>query len=823
MADIAQIGFSADTGDLRQAKASLDALVPSAEKVDRANASLSSSFERVNQSAGVAKGGVERLASGLGMQSELVNRAANANFSMAGGFDILTGKSNSTFAAINKNMTAMGLFEKSTHGAGNAIKFTAAEGLNFSRQMSDIGVTLAMGMNPFMVALQQGPQLFDILQTAGMRAGVGIGAAFRAAGTVIWTALAPVLPIILAIAAGVAVVAAGLSLFARSINKGFGDLTEGMGLTEKQMEKVKKAGVDTSVTISDVFFGFFDVVGDRLTKAFDGPLKWLKDAWNTTLDFITTYGGKAIKFIIGSFVGAVFAIKASWKLLPGAIGDVVFLAANAVIAGVEWMLNKAIAGLNLLIDKADAAARTLGFDGIGRIGDVSLGRIDNPFAGGGRAFADAAKGGFREGYNASGEAVDSFMSDWGAAARKRGQGRIRDAAGDPGPAANGGGSPAANGGGSPGHQRHEKTNGEKFDDLMKDADRQIAQMKRQHEEIGLYGEALAQARYEHDLLNQAAEKGIKLGPEELRQIHEKSVELGKLTEQNRHDEYWQNLIEKADMETFMFQREREELNMSGKALIAHRYETEALAEAKRQHIVLTEAETQAIHDSSLAYAENVAALATARDALEFSKATFGDFFKEFYQNVRQGQTLWDAFANAFVSVIDKIVNKLLDAAINDLIDSAFKTTGGGGSLDGLLTAFGSILGGLGFAKGGAFGSSGVIPFAKGGAFTNSVVNSPTLFKFANGGTLGLMGEAGPEAIMPLKRGNDGSLGVQLHGGRGGSPVIQVSVTNHHTLTGAVSSEDVVRLNKQSAEATKRELRQQIPSILDQYQRDGALA
>jgi lambda family phage tail tape measure protein len=77
-------------------------------------------------------------------------------------------------------------------------------------------------------------------------------------------------------------------------------------------------------------------------------------------------------------------------------------------------------------------------------------------------------------------------------------------------------------------------------------------------------------------------------------------------------------------------------------------------------------------------------------------------------------------------------------------------------------------------------------FAKGGTFSNSIVSSPTLFKFADGGTTrtGLMGEAGPEAIMPLKRGSDGSLGVQATGlreamgrppgGANGSPVLNMS-------------------------------------------------
>ncbi|MBO5124221.1 MAG: tape measure protein, partial [Spirochaetaceae bacterium] len=65
------------------------------------------------------------------------------------------------------------------------------------------------------------------------------------------------------------------------------------------------------------------------------------------------------------------------------------------------------------------------------------------------------------------------------------------------------------------------------------------------------------------------------------------------------------------------------------------------------------------------------------------------------------------------------------------------------------------------ATGGVYGGGeSYRAFAKGGAFTNSIVTEPTHFRFAKGGGfgLGLMGEAGPEAIMPLKRAADGSLG-----------------------------------------------------------------
>ncbi|SEW20629.1 phage tail tape measure protein, lambda family [Aliiroseovarius sediminilitoris] len=66
-----------------------------------------------------------------------------------------------------------------------------------------------------------------------------------------------------------------------------------------------------------------------------------------------------------------------------------------------------------------------------------------------------------------------------------------------------------------------------------------------------------------------------------------------------------------------------------------------------------------------------------------------------------------------------------------------------------------------FEKGGAFAQGRVVPFAKGG-----VVSSATTFPMR--GATGLMGEAGPEAIMPLARGADGRLGVQTGGG--GRPV-----------------------------------------------------
>jgi len=111
--------------------------------------------------------------------------------------------------------------------------------------------------------------------------------------------------------------------------------------------------------------------------------------------------------------------------------------------------------------------------------------------------------------------------------------------------------------------------------------------------------------------------------------------------------------------------------------------------------------------------------------------------------------------------------KAMRPGIMNAISSFF---GNGGFGTG--SAYGNQDYGQFFAKGGTFDTGGIHKFAKGGIFSNQIVNSPTLFKFANG--TGLMGEAGPEAIMPLKRDSNGSLGVTAHNS---SPKVDVVVNN----------------------------------------------
>lgn len=88
-------------------------------------------------------------------------------------------------------------------------------------------------------------------------------------------------------------------------------------------------------------------------------------------------------------------------------------------------------------------------------------------------------------------------------------------------------------------------------------------------------------------------------------------------------------------------------------------------------------------------------------------------------------------------------------------------------MDGAVSAAGSNINWSANAKGGVYDSPSL------SAFSGQIVNSPTMFKFASGA--GLMGEAGPEAILPLSRGSDGKLGVVAGGGMGGGVTINTTV------------------------------------------------
>lgn len=126
--------------------------------------------------------------------------------------------------------------------------------------------------------------------------------------------------------------------------------------------------------------------------------------------------------------------------------------------------------------------------------------------------------------------------------------------------------------------------------------------------------------------------------------------------------------------------------------------------------------------------------------------------------LRNGGNAFDAFSSLATTALQKILDKLIEMSFVTPVLNAL--TGGTG---------GTLLSLFGFKDGAAFQNGNVIPFAKGG-----VVNKPTIFPMANGGT-GLMGEAGAEAVMPLRRMSNGRLGVEAENDNG--KAVNVNIYN----------------------------------------------
>ncbi|HHR6043632.1 TPA: phage tail tape measure protein [Providencia alcalifaciens] len=161
------------------------------------------------------------------------------------------------------------------------------------------------------------------------------------------------------------------------------------------------------------------------------------------------------------------------------------------------------------------------------------------------------------------------------------------------------------------------------------------------------------------------------------------------------------------------------------------------------------------------------------------------------------------FADFAQSVVTEITKMIFQMMIFNALKSGF--TG---------TAFGDAMGlkATPNAKGNTYESPGL------SAHRNSIVKSPTLFPFAKGGVpgMGLMGEAGPEAIMPLTRGRDGSLGVRALGleqAQSAAPSIIIHQIFHVTGNGDQALYDAMQ------EAAKMGAKQGSDDALAKIQRD----
>uniref|UniRef100_UPI0022E10F0C phage tail tape measure protein n=1 Tax=Escherichia coli TaxID=562 RepID=UPI0022E10F0C len=149
------------------------------------------------------------------------------------------------------------------------------------------------------------------------------------------------------------------------------------------------------------------------------------------------------------------------------------------------------------------------------------------------------------------------------------------------------------------------------------------------------------------------------------------------------------------------------------------------------------------------------------------------------------------------SVLQEISKVLMNAAIVNGIKTAANGMSGAG---GFIGSIGDWLGG-----------------AVANAYSNSIVDTPTYFAFAKGA--GLMGEAGPEAIMPLTRAADGSLGVRAVGSMNGSAGLVYSPVYHIAIQNDGANGQI---GPEAAGSLVQLIDQRVQAVMLSMRRDGGM-
>lgn len=808
MADIAQIGFAANTGELADAKTKMDALVPSAGRAERASQKLAKMFDGVNAAAdklmSAANGlsaAADKLAGASGRaanandkKAQAVNRATTATTKSTKASDAAAAAANAEAAAISKVATANDKAAASKRrlssvpsvGSNSSFYDTPASGGmgpwgmrggaandnvnqkieqsagamkanvgNIAAQFQDIGVTAAMGMNPLLIALQQGTQL-------AMALGGGLRALMAAFAMVFGVTQLLTIAIVALVAAGIQMVnwtslaQTGLNAVASILPQ----VAEGLALAGAALAIAFAPTLlvlfwNTFLTIAA---GIVGLVGTIVATVGAIPLAIaliltslyvFRDEWTQVLGFDLVGAVKTgVNYIIGAFVGAYNDIKFLWSNFADIIGAAAIGAANMAIRSVNSIISASVKGINVLISALDK----IGGSWIAQKAGIGfeIGKLDETAGQFDEMANDAAtrlEGAVKQRNTALKDALsEDYLGAMGEA--------IGDAATRAGAkikefsAGLGVDDPKKKkGGGGAGGA----SPAEKFSDIVNGAERTIASLQAERDAIGLSAEATARLKYETDLLNQAKQKNIDLTPQQREQLMALAGDMARL-----------------------------------------------------------ESET-----------------ARAKEALDFTRDATKGFVSDLAGGLREGKSLWESFVNSALNLANKLIDRGLNAIIDKLfeVNSASSKIGGGAGGGGFLSGIVSFIGGLFNAKGNAFGSNGVQAFANGGTFTNSVVSKPTAFAFGKGGAnLGIMGEAGPEAIMPLKRGPDGSLGVQMHnsGGTGQQISNRVDVNNTYRIEGAISEKRVVEQIRAAAEQTKEDVKQSTVGWLQEYQTNGVM-
>ncbi|HEH8445855.1 TPA: phage tail tape measure protein [Pseudomonas aeruginosa] len=211
-------------------------------------------------------------------------------------------------------------------------------------------------------------------------------------------------------------------------------------------------------------------------------------------------------------------------------------------------------------------------------------------------------------------------------------------------------------------------------------------------------------------------------------------------------------------------------------------------------------------------------LESARDVAGQTKSLFTSAFSSMEDSIANfattGKLSFSDFAKSILADMARIATR---AAASQALSSLFGGFFGDGNaaaqsgVDNLVSNSGLV------ANGGAF-AGGVQMFATGGAFTNSVVSTPTAFGMS-GGRMGVMGEAGPEAVMPLTRTSSGALGVRAMGGSSSQINVEVNIASDGSANVSSSQPGLDQFGRDIGTFVEQKYRQLLARDL---RRDGAI-
>ena len=411
-------------------------------------------------------------------------------------------------------------------------------------------------------------------------------------------------------------------------------------------------------------------MGLQIMASWAGIEAAIAEALQASLEAVVGFGNAALN----TFEGALNAIRVLWGALPGAIGDYAFQAANSLIAGVEAMLNGVGRRIDGFLEGINAGLAALGSERrVALIGDLELGRIDNPFEGAAAEAGAAARDAFRAAFNSEPIAMpDLGLGDYATEARAEAEALRMTMAG-----------------------------------VIEAASAPLGSVT-----------ALRAAVAASGAESEAALTGARTAAEGLGDAIAATGEA------------------------------------AGRAGGAGRGAGEALRDAAGTARDAWEATAEAVR-------------AAQERSREIAQGLAQDITGPIKDALKSGEISWRTFASAVSSIAQNLANRLIEAAFKPIENALMRAFSGGGSGGG-----GFLAGLFGFARGGVFaGGQELTAFARGG-----VVTRPTVFPFARG--VGLMGEAGPEAILPLRRGRDGRLGVEMNGdARSDAPDMSTRIIN----------------------------------------------